>query len=745
MPEPIREPAPGLSPEMLALQKLAKGARFDEIESAWMAAVEGGALSVDDFIRVLVNLDKGADAKRKDQLVWFMLTLWAEKRGPAEGLTAAQLAADLFPQSPLLRDELCSLYRKVHAASPGIEALTDMTVRRKEVALPTSVEQIDRLLELAPGTFVMDDRRRAPGKVIGVDAAKKVLVVAFEDRERTFDPQMIDHLQTLDPTDFRALAAFGQEHLRALAKDDPAEVVRLVLKVRGPQLTYKEMKAEIEPAVPAESWSRWWAAAKLAVRQSPALELSEGPQPTFTLRMKPLSYEEAVRGRFDVAKGEARLLTALGYLAETAGTDHADAGVLRYFATSLAVEVEKAGEKHPASSIAHLAVLGEIRRRAPDTAPHVPITLQQLLGHVPDLAAVLRHVESPDLAIAILAMIRDEMPDKWPEVYAGTFPGCTVDICDWMAGALSEAGHTPAVAAAVATALRKPERHVAALVWLWRAATAERYPEVIGGVDLVALAIGVLRSATHLARQGTPEAKELLAQVRSALSNKDFAMLRKVIPMAESDRAKDLRHIVDRNAGLSDLARVQVLEIVHSAHTALFAKPIVPPWLDPDVIFSSDVALKRHRKEFENLANVKMVENAKAIGAAAEHGDLTENSEFIAAMEERDRLAGKAGQMRDELARARAITAIMAGSESVCIGSAVTAKDVASGETRRFVFLGPWDANLEKNIYSYRAALSQAFMAKRVGDVVTLPGEGGDVQWEIFTVESGLGDVTENA
>ena len=743
MPEPERD-IPSLSPEMMELQKLAKAARFDEIEGAWMAAVEGGALSVDDFIRVLVNLDKGADAKRKDQLVWFMLTLWTEKRGPADGLTAAQLAADIFPQSPLLRDELCSLYRKVHAVFPGIEALTDMTVRRKEVALSTSVEQLDRMLDLAPGTFVMDGRRRAPGKIVGIDAAKKVLVVAFADRERTFDPQTIDHLQLLDPTDFRALAIFGQERLRALAKDDPAEVVRLVLKVRGPQLTYKEMKAEIEPAVPAESWSRWWAAAKLAVRQSPVLELSEGSLPTFTLRIKPLSYEEAVRGRFDAAKGEARMLTALAYLAETAGTGVADAGVLQYFATSLAAEIEKAGEKHPASSIAHLAVLGEIRRRAPQVVPHVPVTLEQLLGHVPDLAAVLRHVESPDLSIAILAMIREAMPEKWPEVYAGTFPGCSVDICDWMAGALSEAGHTPAVASAVAAALKKPERHVASLVWLWRAAAGERYPEVLAGVDLVALAIGILKSATHLARQGTPEAKELLAQVRSALSNKDFAMLRKVIPTAESDRAKDLRHIVDRNAGLSESARVQVLEIIHSAHTALFAKPIMPPWLDPDVIFSSDVALRRHRKEFENLANVKMVENAKAIGSAAEHGDLTENSEFIAAMEERDRLAAKAGQMRDELAKARAVTSIMASSESVCIGSAVTAKNAVTGETRRFVFLGPWDANLEKNIYSYRAALSQAFMAKRVGDVVTLPGEGGETQWEILAVDSGLGDVAES-
>jgi len=138
-----------------------------------------------------------------------------------------------------------------------------------------------------------------------------------------------------------------------------------------------------------------------------------------------------------------------------------------------------------------------------------------------------------------------------------------------------------------------------------------------------------------------------------------------------------------------------------------------------------------------------MVENAKAIGTAAEHGDLTENSEFIAAMEERDRLASKAGQMRDELARAKVITGAMAASEAVNIGTAVTARNLATGETQTFVFLGPWDANLEKSILSYRAALSQAFMGKHVGDTVVLKTGSEETKWEILTTASGLGFAPE--
>jgi transcription elongation factor GreA len=61
-------------------------------------------------------------------------------------------------------------------------------------------------------------------------------------------------------------------------------------------------------------------------------------------------------------------------------------------------------------------------------------------------------------------------------------------------------------------------------------------------------------------------------------------------------------------------------------------------------------------------------------------------------------------------------------------------KNTATGEIESFTFLGPWDTDIPKRIYSYQAPLSQAFMGKRMGETVTAPGEGGPRTFEILEI-----------
>ncbi len=730
------------NPAVVELLRLARAGQYDALESAWMEAVEAGAARAADLDSVVQAVGRGAEPKRKESLLWFMLTVLAEHAGPAEAIAAARGAADRFPESATLRDEVATLYAAAHPDRPDARALAAMTVLDPDLPLPEGLARMEQFLSLVPGTYVLDRRRMAPGCVRGADADRKALLVAFEDRERPYDVRTVDHLDVLEADDIRAEAIFARPQMEALAEEDPAALVRLVLKAWGPQLKFRDLKERIAPVVPPEAWAKWWAKAKAAVRRSPALEVSDGTQPTFTLRFRPVAYEDAAISRFDAAAGEERLLAAVAYLAE-AGEGAAHEGVLRHLAEALAAQADAAAEADPAAALGALAVLADIRRRAPQVVPAAARPIASVLGPGTDAAAILASVRSSDLALRILDAVREAMPDRWHEVYAAAMPGCAADVCDRMAADLAAGGRAAELAAAVDAALQKPERAAGALVWLWKAFGAGRCPEALAQVDRVAVAFGLLKAATWLGRERTEEAKALLAQVRSALAAKTFGLLREVLPAASPARMKDIRHAVDRTAGLSEHARVAILEIIHSAHPTLFAKPPLAPWEDEAVIYTTEASLKKHRKAFEHLANVTMTENARAIGAAAAHGDLTENAEFTAAMEERDRLAAKAGQMRDDLAKARVITGAMAASPSVTVGSAVQARSTATGEARQFVFLGPWDADLERGIYSYRAALALAFMGKEPGDTVVLRADSEETPWEILSVESGLSFVQE--
>ena len=142
--------------------------------------------------------------------------------------------------------------------------------------------------------------------------------------------------------------------------------------------------------------------------------------------------------------------------------------------------------------------------------------------------------------------------------------------------------------------------------------------------------------------------------------------------------------------------------------------------------------------ELSRLVKVKLAEASKAVGVAAAMGDLSENAEWTAAKEECNYIATRATRMQEELKKARIITPELAAGEVVTVGSAVRARNIATGNVETMVFLGPWDADHDKGVYSYRAKLGLAFMGKKVGDRVSLSGGGGGGTWEITEVRPGI-------
>jgi transcription elongation GreA/GreB family factor len=169
---------------------------------------------------------------------------------------------------------------------------------------------------------------------------------------------------------------------------------------------------------------------------------------------------------------------------------------------------------------------------------------------------------------------------------------------------------------------------------------------------------------------------------------------------------------------LGTTLREALLEIVRTRHIA----PDVPPWERENVIWTTAASLARRREELDTLLKVDIPANSRAIGEAAARGDLSENAEWTAALDQQKLLASRATQMQKELSMARVLTAEALTQDTVGVGSAVTAEDLDSAERRELTFLGPWDADPDAGVYSYMAPIARAFLGRRVGDTVELPG-----------------------
>ncbi|MBN1490855.1 MAG: GreA/GreB family elongation factor, partial [Phycisphaerae bacterium] len=118
------------------------------------------------------------------------------------------------------------------------------------------------------------------------------------------------------------------------------------------------------------------------------------------------------------------------------------------------------------------------------------------------------------------------------------------------------------------------------------------------------------------------------------------------------------------------------------------------------------------------------------------HGDLSENSEYKFALEERDLLRARAAGIQDDLSLARLIEPHIVPTDRVGVGSRVRVKSTDGAVEQELVFLGPWDAAIDRHIYNYKAPLSQRLMGLAVGETVELELDGVPREYRIEAVQS---------
>ena len=188
--------------------------------------------------------------------------------------------------------------------------------------------------------------------------------------------------------------------------------------------------------------------------------------------------------------------------------------------------------------------------------------------------------------------------------------------------------------------------------------------------------------------------------------------------------------------GLTDHAKIQMMQVFGEVHRELKKKEeVAAPHLDEAVIYCTDAGIRSRNDEYERMVNVDLPRVFEAVGKAASFGDLSENAEYTAALEDRARLTKKAEEMVEELRRAKPIDKSLLIEGEVTIGTRVTARDTTSGQTKEFTLLGPWDADLDKGRLDYRAPLARAFMGHGVGATIRAEVGGKVSQFEILDVQ----------
>ena len=145
--------------------------------------------------------------------------------------------------------------------------------------------------------------------------------------------------------------------------------------------------------------------------------------------------------------------------------------------------------------------------------------------------------------------------------------------------------------------------------------------------------------------------------------------------------------------------------------------------------------LRSLEDELKNLKSVERPAIIKAIAAAREHGDLSENAEYTSAREKQGFIEGRVIEVEDIISRAEVIDYSKLTGKIVKFGATVQLADEDTEEKVRYQIVGPYEADLTKRRISVPSPIGRALIGKTVGDSFEVQTPRGARSYEVVTVE----------
>lgn len=723
------------------LTDLANRNEIQALENLWMDMLEAGCEDREEMLEALAILTRNGKGQQAGALAWMWLETEQERSESEELLDLVREMIVRCDDSDDLRRAAVGLYQKVYADRPEIQNLIDMSGLSGGKSVRRALRTLDICLNVKVGDFLVSRSDEHAAKVTAADTKSWLYTIRTDHGEQTLDADALAlAYDPAEPNDFRLLLQMDPDRIRDMIDNDPTSLVLGILRSHRGRIDSDELAHLLSPRfIPAGEWKKWWSKAKTALKKCPNIVVEGKARTILTFHAKGQTLEDEFLPQWTAAETpHQRMAIVDAYFREARNRQVVpDAGMIARFQADLQARIDLVRERAPADALAEALVLDRLAEHAGlaerDAGPATTI-----LSGASDPVALLGTIDEHPLYLRAVALLRQARPQDWPEIFARLLPPAHREACDAIAKSLIEAGRQDLLEQAVRQIPSDFTRHLDAICWLWRGPEVE-IPEIM---PLREILLRLLDHLGNLTRSETTSAEVLRharGEIRAALSAAKYARFRKVISEMEANLASTVHRTIDRLDGLGEVVHAELLKIIIHTHPELISpKKRVDPWTDENTIYCTQAGMKKREEELNYLRLVKIPENAKAIGEAAARGDLSENSEYKFALEERDLLQARVMRIQNELAIGRLLTVNDVSTEEVGIGTRVTLQAVDGNDRREMSILGPWEADVEQGVFNYQAPVCMKLRGLRVGDTVELDLGSGPSNYRIEAIANAL-------
>lgn len=697
---------------------------FHKFLVLWEEYCTSDTVDAEEFSQLLKAVKASDLARHFGQIVETALPLWKTILNKEESYEILRLLIDLqTTNSPALADIALETLKERHGQDPKFNERLRHTGLRTKENFQGAISKYDLLAHMAKGNIVFHTGGWGTGEIVDVSTVREHLMIEFENVSGRKDLSFANAFKTLVPlphTHFLARRFSDPDQLEREGRDDPVALVKLLLHDIGPK-NAAEIKDELcELVIPEKDWTKWWQGARAKIKKHPLIETPDSLKEPFYLRKAELSLEERLQQSMQNKTEVNQIIhTTYNFVRDTPGA------------------LKNPGTKESLQN--KLLNLLKTPELTEDQKWQIYLLLEQFFGYQPATGQIaeLIQLQKPEQlervihAIDIIAFkkralvaIKEYRPDQSPLFLNLLFSLPQTQLRDYILRELNQGEHRLLLEKKLKELLDHPTRYPDMLVWYFQKlvnANEEQIPyQNKEGKGHFFEAFFILLSSL----ESQPEQRELLKKMYGMLAGNRYVLVRQLLQGTSIEFTKEILLLASKCQSLTDHDMKILRSLAEVVHPSL-----APPKQrrgtqaeDEEELWTTEEGYLKIQERVRQIGTVEVVENAREIEAARALGDLRENSEFKFAQERRARLQSELKMLSNQLGRARIITPDDVHPHEVSIGSIVDVM-TAEGRRMRYMILGQWDANPEKNILSFNSKLAQAMVGKKKGESFSFKDE----------------------
>ncbi len=689
---------------------------FSKFLQLWEEYCASDTVEAEEFIQLLQSIKESDFTKHFGQFVETALPLW---KSIAPGQGSYEVLKHLIDlqttNTPLLVEVILEALKQRYGEESLITDRLRLTGLRNRDNFQGALSHFDLLMHMKKGNFVFHTSGWGAGEILDVSTLREQLAVEFENVTGVKHITFANAFKTLIPLSsehFLARRFADADNLEREAKEDPVAVIKMLLKNLGPKTAGEIKDTLCDLVIPEPEWTKWWQSARTRLKKDTMIASPESTKAPFYLRKSAATHEENLEKKIH-SKTDIDEVIQGAY------------DVLRDSATKTKKNAANTTIKDKLIDLLNNPNITEARKLQIlillDTFFQHQVAQHPLSTFITSLdrpEELLSQIEILAIKKRVLTLIRDHRKD-WSSLFISLLFSTPQSLLrDYILNELTkDKGSRTTFEKECHKLVQYPTQQPEFIVWYFnKIASGEETEELPfsnkEGQGHLMEALLILLSAI----ENKPDYKDLTKKIINILSGKRYAIVRQIIEGTSVPFLKEFLLLASKCQSFSS-HDLKLLRSLAAVVQPKLAEPKTKEQLthDANVLWTTEAGYLKTQARAQQIGTVEIVENAREIEAARALGDLRENSEYKFALEKRSRLQGELKMLSEQLKRARLITPEDISTSEVGVGAIVTVQNEKKAKTT-YTILGPWDADVDKNILSFQSKLAQEMCGLKEGD-----------------------------